>query len=128
MKVLGHRVLIKPDAQPSQTASGLVLTEDREWVATSGTIVQVGEGGSKLKYDARQRAIRLCVDALVDTVAEDWLDHYLGTADPVPDVKVGDRVAFDGDTGLSMTLDGEKLLILNQDDIVIIVQEAEEAA
>ena len=40
--------------------------------------------------------------------------------------KVG--VAFDGDHGVKLTVDGEDFVILNQDDVVIIVQEAEEAA
>jgi co-chaperonin GroES (HSP10) len=124
--VLGHRVLIKPDAQPDRTDSGLILTEDREYVATSGTVVQVGPGGSKLKYDARQRAIKQCIEGVRgDDARSIW--KLLGTADPVPDVKVGDRVAFDGDTGLAIAVDGDQFLILNQDDIVIIVEEAEAA-
>jgi co-chaperonin GroES (HSP10) len=139
--VLGHRVLIKPDAQPAKTDSGLILTEDREFVATSGTVVQVGPGHSKLKYDARQRAIRACLEAIARPhgatndwfhggirVATDRVTALLGTCDPNPDVQVGDRVAFDGDTGLSISVDGEPYLILNHDDVVIIIQEAEEAA
>ena len=141
MKTLGHRVLIQPDEQPNQTGSGLILTEDREWVPTSGTIVQVGPGGSKLKYDARQRAIKACLEAIAKPhystnewfhsgirAATDRVRALLHTCDPASDVKVGDRVAFDGDTGLKLTLDGEPYLILNQDDVVIIIQEAEEAA
>jgi co-chaperonin GroES (HSP10) len=141
MIVLGHRVLIVPDAQPAQTDSGLILTEDREWVATSGTVAQVGPGGSKLKYDARQRALKAAIEAIQrpHQSTNEWFHGgirqatervaaLLGTYDPPQDVQVGDRVAFDGDHGVKMTVDGEPYLILNQDDIVIIVQEAEEAA
>lgn len=141
MKVLGHRVLIRPDDQPAQTHSGLILTEDREWIPTSGTVVQVGEGGSELAYRARQRALKAAIEAIAKPhgATNDWfmggiraaterITALLGTFDPPTDVHVGDRVAFDGDTGLAITFDGEPYLILKQDDVVIIVHEAEEAA
>jgi co-chaperonin GroES (HSP10) len=140
MIVLGHRVLIQPDPQPDQTTSGLILTEDREWVPTSGTIVQVGPGGSKLKYDARQRALKAALEAIAREhystnewfhsgirAATDRVRALLHTCDPASDVKVGDRVAFDGDTGLAIDVGGESFLILNQDDVVIIIEEAEAA-
>lgn len=140
MIVLGHRVLIKPDAQPDES-SGIVLPQDREWVATSGTVVQVGPGGSKLRFDARQRALRAAIDAIgrEHGSTNEWfhagiqqatqrIRALLGSFDPPQDVQVGDRVAFDGDHGVKMTVDDEPYLILNQDDIVIIVDEAEEAA
>jgi co-chaperonin GroES (HSP10) len=37
-------------------------------------------------------------------------------------------VAFDSDHGLTCEVDGQSYLILNLDDVVIIVDEAEEAA
>jgi co-chaperonin GroES (HSP10) len=138
--VLGHRVLIAPDPQP-EASSGIVLPQDREWVATSGTVVQVGPGEPKLTYDARQRAIRACLEAIQRPhqstnewfhggirVAIDRVTALLGTYDPPVDVQVGDRVAFNGDHGERLAVGGEQYLILNQDDVLIIVQEAEEAA
>ncbi len=140
MIVLGHRVLIKPDPQP-EAQSGLLLPQDREWVSTSGTVVQVGPGGSKLRYDARQRALRAAIEAIEREhystnewfhggirAATERVRTLLGTYDPPTDVHVGDRVAFDGDHGVAITVDGDPFLILNHDDVVIIVQEAEEAA
>jgi co-chaperonin GroES (HSP10) len=140
MIVLGHRVLITPDEQP-QASGGIELPQDREWVATSGTVVQVGPGGSKLKYDARQRALKAAIEAIQrpHQSTNEWFHGgirqavervrtLLGTFDPPQDVQVGDRVAFDGDHGVKLTVDGEDFVILNQDDVVIIVQEAEEAA
>lgn len=140
MIVLGHRVLITPDPQP-EAESGIVLPQDREWVATSGTVVQVGPGGSKMRYDARQRALKAALESIEREhySTNEWFHGgiraacervraLLGTYDPPCDVQVGDRVAFNGDHGLAMTVDGEPFLILNQDDVVIIVEEAEEAA
>ena len=149
MKVLGHRVLIRPDEQPE--ADGLILLpQDREFVATSGTVAQVG-AGSALTYYARQRAIQQCVEAFgpehstmtVGTVdsdvnvmhahrsvsaARNRVRKLLGTADPEPELRIGDRVAFDADSGLRITVGGDQILILNHDDVVLIVSEAEEAA
>ena len=140
MTVLGHRVLIKPDEQPD-SESGILLPQDRDWVSTSGTVVQVGPGGSKLRYDARQRALRAALDAIQKPhgSTNDWFHSgiriavervtaLLGTCDPPQDLQVGDRVAFDSDHGVAMTIDHEPYLILNMDDVVIIVDEAEEAA
>lgn len=140
MIVLGHRVLIKPDPQPT-VESGIVLPEHRDWVSTSGTVVQVGPGHSKMRFDARQRAIQACLDAIQKPhgSTNDWFHAgikiatercvaLLATVDPVSDVQVGDRVAFDADHGVAITVGEEQFLILNQDDVVIIVQEAEEAA
>lgn len=139
MIVLGHRVLIKPDEQP-KSQGGIELPQDREWVATSGTIVQVGKG-SKLRYDARQRALRDAIAAIEREhgSTNEWFHAgiqqatqrvrtLLGTYDPPEDVHVGDRVAFSPDHGERMAFDGEPYLILNHDDVIVIVQEAEEAA
>ena len=139
MKVLGHRVLIRPDEQPE--ADGLILLpQDREFVTTSGTVAQIGAGGSRLTYYARQRAIQQCVNAAelhgegfefadCDTFyVVQKLKALLGTADPEPELRIGDRVAFDADSGLRITVGGDQFLILNHDDVVLIVSEAEEAA
>lgn len=140
MIVLGHRVLIAPDPQPA-SQGGIELPQDRQWVSTSGTVVQVGPGRSKLRYDARQRAIEACLEAIAREhgSTNDWFHAGLraaterikaleGTVDPECDVQVGDRVAFSPDHGERMTFDGEDYLILNQDDVIVIVSEAEEAA
>ena len=51
------RVLIQPDEQP-KSQGGIELPQDREWVATSGTVVQVGKG-SKERYDWKETPWRL---------------------------------------------------------------------
>lgn len=140
MKVLGHRVLIRPDEQPASEGL-IVLPQDREFIATSGTVVQVGAGGSKLAYDARQRALRAALDAIAREhgSTNEWFHSgikqatqrvaaLLGTYDPPADLQAGDRVAFDADSGFRVTIGGEPYLILNHDDALLIVAEAEEAA
>ena len=42
--------------------------------------------------------------------------------------QVGDRVAFDADHGVALTVAGEPYLILEHDDVVVIVNESEAAA
>jgi co-chaperonin GroES (HSP10) len=127
MKVLGHRVLIRPDEQ-NDTHGALILPTDREFVATSGTVVQVGNGGSAFAYHVRQRAIRDCLAVLSCGYEAPLIEELLGTADPAPELKPGDRVAFDADSGLRITVGGDAFLIIDHDALVIIVDEAEEAA
>lgn len=140
MIVLGHRVLIKPDPQPERSGD-LLLPEHRDWVSTSGTVVQVGPGGSRMRFEARQRAIQECIDAIQRShgSTNDWFHAgikiaterclaLLATTDPALDVQVGDRVAWDADHGHAITIGEEQFLILNMDDVIVIVQEAEEAA
>lgn len=132
MIVLGHRVLIQPDEQP-KSQGGIELPQDREWVSTSGTVVQVGKG-SKLRYDTRQRALRDAIAAINREhystnewfhggirAATERVTALLGTFDPPEDVQVGDRVAFSSDHGERMVFDGEPYLILNHDDVIVIV-------
>lgn len=141
MKVLGHRVLIRPDAQQDETASGLALPTDRDWVATSGEVLQIGEGGPEWRFHARQKVlgdISALLSAELDLRARTGFEaglrraielviSKLGTADPVSDLRIGDRVAFDAGSGVKVTVDNEPYLILTQDDVVVIVSESEAA-
>jgi co-chaperonin GroES (HSP10) len=137
--VLGHRVLIKPDQPPQESAGGILLTQDREWVATSGTVAQVSDG-SRMLYHARQRALQAALEAIAREhgstndwfhagikIATERVSALLGTCEPPSDLQVGDRVAFDGDTGLRITVGDEPFLILHHDDVVVIIEEAEAA-
>lgn len=137
MKVLGHRVLVKPDPQPTAAESGIILPEDRDFVATSGEVVDIGAGGSAWRYHARQATLQHALDAidaehtrLKGTAFEAGLRQaiglvtsMLGTAAPEMELRVGQRIAFDADSGLQISVDGEPHLILNHDDVVVIVAE-----
>jgi co-chaperonin GroES (HSP10) len=130
MRPTGHRILIQPDEQP--THSDLVLLpEHRDFVATSGVVVAMGPRGSKVRYEARQRALRDAVDAL----SERWgpavvnaVVALIGSPDTEHEIKVGDRVAFDSESGLRVCQDGVEYLIMDEDAVVVIVEETEAVA
>ena len=134
-----HRILIQPDEQPER--DGLIeLPQHLEFVATSGTVIAIGPRGSKVRYEARQRALRDAASAIEQL---DFVDGILrstkaailngvlkliGTSDPEHELHVGDRVAFDSESGLRITENGTEYLILNEDDVVVIVDESEAVA
>lgn len=127
----GHRILIQPDEQP--THSDLVLLpEHRDFVATSGTVIALGPRGSKVRYEARQRALREAAEALIRHEAwNGYVNDVLalaGSPDPEHEIAVGDRVAFDSESGLRIVENGVEYLIMNEDDVVVIVDEKESAA
>ncbi len=134
LKPLGHRILVKPDAPPEETASGLILPQDHDHVATSGVVVATGPGGSLVRYKARQRAIKDCLEIansavqrygllMKATEVRDEIAGMLNTPDPEHDVKVGDRVAFAAEVGLIFHEDGEEYITLNEDDVVVLVSD-----
>lgn len=137
-KVLGHRVLVKPDEPAETTASGLILPADRDHVPVSGEIVALGPDGSEVGYRARQEALRdaLLVIAEVESewnfpaslqIARENVARLLRTAAD-QDLAIGDRVVFPAEIGLTMAVDGENYIVLNQDDCCVIVSENEAAA
>lgn len=128
----GHRILIQPDAQPEHEGA-ILLPQHRDFIATSGTVVAIGPRGSKVRWEARQRAIREVVEMLREQggVSSLWQTEILklvGTPDPEHEVRVGDRVAFDSESGLRLSENGVEYLIMDEDDVVVIVEEAESAA
>ncbi len=131
LQPLGHRVLVKPDAQPDESAGGLVLPEDRDHVPVSGQIVALGPGGSLVRFKARQRGIQAAWDA-VDSII--WEENEISsqvistvlsiigtmknTPDPERDLKVGDYVVFPAEVGHIVEHDGEQFILVNEDDVV----------
>jgi co-chaperonin GroES (HSP10) len=129
LKPLGHRILIQPDEAP-QYDGLILLPEHRDHISTSGTVIALGPGGSKVRYDARQRAFREALEIIKDgySIDQNRILARIGTPDPVREVAVGDRVAFDSESGLKIAENGVEYLILNEDDVVVIVNETEAVA
>ncbi len=138
LQPLGHRVLIKPDEQPEQ--SGLiVLPQDRDHVSYSGTVVAVGNG-SLIAENVRASVVKRCKsvvkDIQVDYPDSTALREVLEALTVYEHhsywrkfgVKVGDRVAFSAESGLTFTEDGVEYLVMNEDDVVVLVKDEESAA
>jgi chaperonin GroES len=92
LKPLGSRVVVEPIEQEEVTAGGIVLPETAKEKPQQGTVLAVGPGDRDEDGD------------------------YIAM-----DVKVGDTVLFAKYGGTEMKLDGKKLLILRESDLLAIV-------
>jgi chaperonin GroES len=92
IKPLGNRVVIEPIEQEEITAGGIVLPETAKEKPQEGTVLAVGPGDR----DDDGKRIPL-------------------------DVKEGDKVLFAKYSGTEIKLDGKKVLILRESDLLAIV-------
>ena len=93
LKPLGDRVVVEPLEQEEMTASGIVLPETAKEKPQKGEIMAVGPGG---RDDDGKRIVM--------------------------DVSVGDVVLFAKYAGTEIKVDGKKLLILKENDILAILE------
>ncbi|NOH00654.1 MAG: co-chaperone GroES [Chloroflexi bacterium] len=91
-KPLGSRVLVEPIEQEEVTASGIVLPETAKEKPQQGKVLAAGPG------DRNDEGERIAMD-----------------------VKVGDTILFAKYSGTEVKMDGKKLLILRESDILGIV-------
>lgn len=91
-KPLGSRVLIEPVEQEESTASGIILPETAKEKPQQGKVLAAGPG------DRNDNGDRVAMD-----------------------VKVGDIILFAKYSGTEVKMDGKKLLILRESDILGIV-------
>jgi chaperonin GroES len=93
LKPLGSRVVIEPIEQEEITAGGIVLPETAKEKPQQGNVLAVGQG------DRDDEGKRIAMD-----------------------VSVGDKVLFAKYSGTEVKMDGKKLLILRESDILAIVE------
>ena len=91
-KPLGGRVLIDPVEQEEVTAGGIVLPETAKEKPQQGKVLAVGPG------DRNEKGERIAMD-----------------------VKVGDLILFAKYSGTEVKMEGKKLLIMRESDLLGIV-------
>ncbi|MBL8110041.1 MAG: co-chaperone GroES, partial [Anaerolineales bacterium] len=91
LKPLGGRVIVEPIEQEEMTAGGIILPETAKEKPQEGKILAAGPG--ERDEDGKRIAM---------------------------DVKVGDRVLYAKYSGTEVKVDGKKLLILKENDILAI--------
>lgn len=94
LKPLGDRLVVEPKERENTTASGLVLPETAAEKPQEGEILAVGPGRRDEKGD------RISMD-----------------------VAVGDRVLYAKYGGTEVKVNGSKLLILKESDVLAIIEE-----
>jgi chaperonin GroES len=92
IKPLGNRVVVEPIEQEEVTSGGIVLPETAKEKPQKGTVLAVGPG------DRDDDGKRIPMD-----------------------VKEGDTVLFAKYSGTEIKLDGKKVLILRESDLLAIV-------
>ena len=93
LKPLGNRVVVEPIEQEEVTAGGIMLPETAKEKPQRGKVLSIGPG------DRNDKGERIPLD-----VAE------------------GDTVLFAKYAGTEIKMDGKKLLILRESDLLAIVQ------
>jgi chaperonin GroES len=93
LKPLGGRVIVEPIEQEEMTAGGIILPETAKEKPQEGKILAAGPG--ERDEDGKRVAM---------------------------DVKVGDRVLYAKYSGTEVKIDGKKMLILKENDILAIVE------
>ena len=93
LKPLGGRVIIEPIEQEEMTAGGIILPETAKEKPQEGNVIAVGPG------DRDDKGVRVPMD-----------------------VKAGDKVLFAKYSGTEIKMDGKKLLIMRESDILAIVK------
>jgi chaperonin GroES len=93
LKPLGNRVVVEPIEEEEMTAGGIVLPETAKEKPQKGTITAVGPGDR----DESGKRIEM-------------------------DLKKGDTVLFAKYSGTEIKVEGKKLLIMRETDILAIVE------
>jgi chaperonin GroES len=93
LKPLGGRVIVEPIEQEEMTAGGIILPETAKEKPQEGKILAAGPG----ERDDEGKRIPM-------------------------EVKVGDRVLYAKYSGTEVKVDGKKLLILKENDILAVVE------
>jgi len=94
IKPLGNRLVVEPIEQEDVTASGIVLPDTAKEKPQTGKVLAAGPGD----HDDAGKRIAM-------------------------DVKVGDKVLFAKYAGTEFKMDGKKLLILRETDLLGIIEE-----
>jgi len=93
LKPLGGRVIVEPIEQEEMTAGGIILPETAKEKPQEGKILAAGPG------DRDDEGKRIPME-----------------------VKVGDKVLYAKYSGTEVKVDGKKLLILRESDILAVVE------
>jgi chaperonin GroES len=93
LKPLGGRVIVEPTEQEEMTAGGIILPETAKEKPQEGKILAAGPG------DRDEDGERIPMD-----------------------VQVGDRVLYAKYSGTEVKMDGKKLLILRESDILAVLE------
>lgn len=94
LKPIGDRVVVQRQEAGEKTKGGIILPDAAKEKPQMGKILAVGEG--KILKDGKRQALQ---------------------------VKKGDTILFSSYAGDEFKLDGEKVLLMREDDILAVVED-----
>ncbi len=94
LKPIGDRVVVQRQEAGDRTKGGIILPDAAKEKPQMGKIMAVGDG--KILKDGKRQALQ---------------------------VKKGDTILFSSYAGDEFKLDGEKVLLMREDDILAVVEE-----
>lgn len=93
LRPLNDRVVVKRMEEEQKTAGGIIIPDTAKEKPVQGEVIAAGNG--RVMEDGTRRAL---------------------------DVKKGDKVLFGKYAGTEITLEGQEVLIMREDDILAIVE------
>ena len=94
IRPIGYRIAVKPVAVEEKTKSGIVLPGSAQEKPHQGEVVAVGTG---------------------------YVSQATGQRIPL-EVKVGDKVVYGRHAGVDVKFDGEELILLTENDILVVLE------
>ena len=135
LRVLGDRVLIRPDEEPNAPEvleSGLVTArslaaaitgQDTVTSVTRGTVVAVGQPRHPLREEASDLATRLERSTAYwpDDLGKDAAQLLRDLSAREPAVKPGDDVLFSAQSGQDVTIAENRYIILREHELLAVI-------
>lgn len=94
IRPIGDRIAVKPVAVEEKTKSGIVLPGSAQEKPHQGEVIAVGSG---------------------------YVSQATGQRIPL-EVKVGDKVVYGKHAGMEVKFDGEELVLLTENDILVVLE------
>ena len=94
IRPIGDRIAVKPVAVEEKTKSGIVLPGSAQEKPHQGEVVAVGSG---------------------------YVSQATGQRIPL-EIKVGDKVVYGKHAGMDVKFDGEELILLTENDILVVIE------
>ena len=94
IRPIGDRIAVKPVAVEEKTKSGIVLPGSAQERPHQGEVVAVGSG---------------------------YVSETTGQRIPL-EIKVGDKVVYGKHAGIEVKFDGEELILLTEQDILVVIE------
>jgi chaperonin GroES len=94
IRPIGDRIAVKPVAVEEKTKSGIVLPGSAQEKPHQGEVIAVGSG---------------------------YVSQTTGQRIPL-EIKVGDKVVYGKHAGIEVKFDGEELVLLTENDVLVVLE------